>query len=392
MGAISDIAGNDSFAITLRNFSNSKKSIELFQLGLTNSFTPSPVAFAQDTGYNFIGGYVPFNSLFIQNPVNPYPNGTSDEDCILFAQPVDTYLVLEDVVGNILSSAPLPAGVSSNLEILNIILQDLYDQFIANGWEIGEGSFQFQFTPIPDGATLWSKFSYQLILQKIPQTPPIAGDIQTQVRELRIEQSGVALATFPSIDSWFESNSAIKLIANDVIIDAGGEVSYDEINRSQNGAFLDIRGITIQVLSSSASSIYTQNSQNLNSLGFLKINSTGDDYIGYLNPTISPYQTQNVVNDINMSDNDGLFVLDGNTRFEYDINPLTNVELTFNYVQFPNYILKYGFQVAEAIIDVRQAEQDIINKSDAIRRNYKLDVTQKELKKITNLLDYIEKK
>ena len=391
MGAISDIAGNDSFALTLRNFSNSKKSIELFQLGLTNSFTPSPVVFAQDTGYNFISGYTAMNNLFTQNPSNPYPDGTSDEDCILMAQPVDTYLVLEDVVGNILSSPPLPAGVSSTLEILNIILQDLYEQFITNGWEQGEGSLQFQFNAIPDGVN-WNKFSYQLILQKIPQTPPILGDSVTQVREIRIEQSALPIATFPSIDSWFESNKAIKSIANDVIIEAGGEVSYDEINRSQNGAFLDIRGISIQVLSSSASSIYTQNSQNLNSLGFLKINSTGDDYIGYLNPTISPYQTQNVVNDINMSDKNGLFVLDGNTRFEYDINPLTNVELTFNYVQFPNYILKYGFQVAEAIIDVRQAEQDIINKSDAIRRNYKLDVTQKELKKITNLLDYTEKK
>ena len=392
MGAISHIAGNDSFAITLRNFSNSKKSIELFQLGLTNSFTPSPVAFAQDTGYNFIAGYVPFNSLFSQNPVNPYPSGASPEDCYLVPQVVDTYIVLEDVSGNILSSSPLPAGISSNLAQVNVQIQLLYDQFIANGWEQGEGSFQFQFTPIPLAPNFWDKLSYQLILQKIPQTPPIVGDIVTQVRELRIEQSGVALATFPNIDSWFEANREIKSIANDVIIEAGGEVSYDEINRSQNGAFLDIRGISVQVLSSSASSIYTQNSQNLNSLGFLKINSTGDDYIGYLNPTISPYQTQNVVNDINMSDKNGLFVLDGNTRFEYDINPLTNVELTFNYVQFPNYILKYGFQVAEAIIDVRQAEQDIINKSDAIRRNYKLDVTQKELKKITNLLDYIEKK
>jgi hypothetical protein len=384
MGNISNSASNNSFAFILKNFRNSIKSIELFQLGLTNSFTPIDMAFAQDTTGHFISGYSDMNNLFIQNPSKPYPNGTSDADCIIFAQPVDTYLVMEDTASNIISSPPLPAGNTSDLESLNGGIQNLYEQFIANGWELGEGTIQFQFNAIPNVFPTWDKLSYQLIITRTDNKT-------TQIREIRIEQSAIPIATFPNIDSWFEPIRRIKSIANDVIIDTGGGMPYNEINRSQSGAFLDIRGISVQVLGSSASSLYTQNSQNLNSLGFLKLNPTGDDYIGYLNPTISPYQTQNVVNDINMNDKSGLFVLDGNTRFDYDLNPLTNVEIVFNYVQFPNYILKYGYQVAGAIIDVRQAEQDIINKNDGIRKNYKLDVTKKDVKKIANLLDYIKK-
>jgi hypothetical protein len=359
MGNISNSASNNSFAFILKNFRNSIKSIELFQLGLTNSFTPIDMAFAQDTTGHFISGYSDMNNLFIQNPSKPYPNGTSDADCIIFAQPVDTYLVMEDTASNIISSPPLPAGNTSDLESLNGGIQNLYEQFIANGWELGEGTIQFQFNAIPNVFPTWDKLSYQLIITRTDNKT-------TQIREIRIEQSAIPIATFPNIDSWFEPIRRIKSIANDVIIDTGGGMPYNEINRSQSGAFLDIRGISVQVLGSSASSLYTQNSQNLNSLGFLKLNPTGDDYIGYLNPTISPYQTQNVVNDINMNDKSGLFVLDGNTRFDYDLNPLTNVEIVFNYVQFPNYILKYGYQVAGAIIDVRQAEQDIINKNDGI--------------------------
>ena len=92
-----------------------------------------------------------------------------------------------------------------------------------------------------------------------------------------------------------------------------------------------------------------------------------------------------------MDESEGLFVLDGNTRFDYDINPFTKVELTFDYVQFPNFLLKYGYKVAEAIIDVRQAKEDVLNYNNSFRRNFELDVKEEDFKKALKMINYAKK-
>jgi len=388
MSYISMNAPADSFAFTFKNISNSKKSVELFQLGLTNAFTPVARYLAQDIDgstspvWNSNNSYQEFADLWKQNPLNPYPNGTSNQDVIWKGQTFITRIAMSDTSGNIFFT-DLPISYTGDIDDFNAELNLLYQQFITAGFEgDGDGTMRFSFQPTFPSATGWKEQCFGFMFNK--NIPFI-----TNISTIRIERGGVVLCDFNLIHTWYKNNSEGVQIANDVIVSAGGGIPYDEIERSQTGAFLDIRGIGVQVLGSSASTIYTQNSQNLNSLGFLKLNPTGDDYIHYLNPTISPYQTQNVVNDIDMDDKSGLFVLDGNTRFDYDINALTSVELTFDYVRFPNFILKYGFKVAEAIIDVRQAEQDIINRTNVVRKSYELDIDKKDVKKISNLLDYI---
>lgn len=390
MSYISMNAPADSFAFTFKNLSNAKKSVELFQLGLTNAFTPVQKGLAQDVNGNTRASWVtPLNSyqalalLFEQNPSNPYPSGVSNQDVVWVTQPVITRLGMTDTAGNIFFT-DLPISYTGNLDDINAELQNIYQQFVNAGFEgDSDGEIRWTFRPDFPSGTGWKQECFGTTMTKTgePKT-------STKIASIFIEQGGLKIADFTFFNAWYSFNSSVRQIANDVEITAGGGIPYDEIERSQNGAFLDIRGIGVQVLGSSTSSIYTQNSQNLNSLGFLKLNPTGDDYIHYLNPTISPYQTQNVVNDIDMDDKSGLFVLDGNTRFDYDINAWTSVELTFDYVQFPNFILKYGYKVAEAIIDVRQAEQDVINKSNAIRRNYDLDIKEKDVKRIAKFLNY----
>ncbi len=53
----------DSFSFTFNNLSNAKKSVELFQLGLTNAFTPVLKGLAQDVNGNTQANWLtPLNS------------------------------------------------------------------------------------------------------------------------------------------------------------------------------------------------------------------------------------------------------------------------------------------------------------------------------------------
>lgn len=567
-------APNDSFSFTLQNIDNNERQIELFFLGRTNDYTPKDTGFAIDSSNNFSTAYDSLASICIQNPNNPYPIGTSDEDCILNTSPFVLKIKMLDVVGN--SEEVLTDGNNINLAELNNHIQDLYQSMISNGNESGEGSIQLQFNATPDNtytnnpsiglyassdggdlgiltilirlrydgddtygnptysyyftnsafytlsydygvgswkldangdiyysATLissdwdgtaspdeptaeYTTFDYQDLPyycasdgsfstsplpiwtdgQDVDTDPPniwlgsgvtfIWGEVlgagagwyiqtdtdegfltsgvtidelptgeltlnsstiynseglcsinrpnwdassfklviaknedagfslRTQIRQILIQNDDLRtnLVDFNNIDAWFPSVVSTKEIANDVIITSNGGLTYKEIQRSQVGEFLHLRAISVQVLSSSASSLYTQNAQNLNSLGFNKNNPFGKDYIQYLNPTISPFQSQNVVNDIKIKKNSEVFVLDGDTTFMYTLNPLTSVEITFDYVKFPILLLKYGWEEAEKIIKEKEEQQDIINENYDSRKDY--EISGQEISKILN--------
>jgi len=394
MGYISMNAPADSFSFTFENTTNDKRAIELFQLGFANAFTPTTkFIYEENTQKNptFTAEWLSFAHFFKENPSNPFPNGTENTDCLWKTQTQITRLAVQDTAGNI-NFVDFPIAYSGNINDFNANLQGIIDVFVSAG-QLEPISVRVTFNGAygvntTAGGNEWKGDCYGLTIEK-EITQSRTGLIpSTKLQEIWLEQAGVRVVQFIRLNNQFRNNAQEKEIANGVIVSAGSGIPYKEIERSQNGAFLDIRGISVQVLPSSTSTQYTQNSQNLNSLGFLKINPNGDDYITYLNPTISPYQTQNVVNDIDMDDTDGLFVLDGNTRFEYDINPWTKVELTFDYVQFPNFLLKYGYKVAEAIIDVRQAEQDLVNISNNVRKNVELDIKESDYKKVVKMLEY----
>lgn len=567
-------APNDSFSFTLQNIDNNERQIELFFLGRTNEYTPKDMGFAIDSSNNFSTAYDSLASICIQNPNKYYPNGTSDEDCILNTSPSVLIISMLDTGGN--SQEYTTDGSNINLAQLNNIIQDLYESMISNGYESGEGSIQLQFnatpdntytnnpsiglyasldagglgilnilirliydgddeygnptytysidgsasytisydygvgswkldaggdvyysatlissdwdgTPSPDEPTAeYTTFDYQDLPyyctsigssstsvlpiwtdgQDVDTAPPQiwlgsgvtffwgtlfgAGDgwyittdtdegfissgvtinelptgeltlnsstiynseglcsinlpnwdassfklvftktdnglngLRTQINQISIQDDTkrITLVNFQNIDSWYSSVVSSKEIANDVIITSNGGLTYKEIQRSQNGEFLHIRAISVQVLSSSASSYYTQNAQNLNSLGFNKNNPFGKDYIEYLNPTISPFQSQNVVNDIKINKKSEVFVLDGDTTFLYTLNPLTSVEITFDYVKFPILLLRYGWQEAEKIIKEKEEQQDVINENYDSRKDY--EISEKESNKILN--------
>jgi hypothetical protein len=271
------------------------------------------------------------------------------------------------------------------------IATDEDEGFITSGVTINElptGSITLNNSTIYNSEGLctinlpkWDATSFKLVIAKNEEST-FATSTEIQQILIQDDTEKTTLVDFDNINTWYDSSASIKEIANDVIITSNGGLTYKEIQRSQNGEFLHLRAISVQVLSSSASSIYTQNGQNLNSLGFNKNNPFGKNYIQYLNPTISPFQTQNVVNDIKINKNSEIFVLDGDTTFLYTLNPLTSVEITFNYVKFPMLLLRYGWQEAKKIIREKEEQQDVINENYDSRKDY--EISEKESNKILN--------
>jgi len=389
---ISDNAPADAFALTFKNLSNIKQSMELFQLGLANLFTPHQQRRIQNweidttafvyANYFAVGVWTNFASLWKNGALGD----NSNENCVWNTGVSPTTIVL--VQGNGGSSTfTIPTGSTININGFNDLIETAMLNNIANGWETQGSHIRYDFNGnFPLGST-WLKGCFGITAWNDDElvVPTLLG-IQTQSITIGADVWG----TPQSISTWTKSFPILLIAENDIEVVSAGGMGYEEINRSQNGAFMDIRGVSIQVLPNNIGTAYNQNSQTLNSLGFVKLNARGDDYLYYSNPTISPYQTQNVVNDIDMDDKSGLFVLDGNTRFDYSLEPLTDVQLVFDYAQFPNFLLKYGWNVANKIIDIRQGKQDAINKENAYGRKVVLDIKETDGGNARSLLNYIK--
>ena len=285
------------------------------------------------------------------------------------------------------STFTIPSTSTINIDGFNALLETAMLNNIANGWEVAGTHIRYDFNGNYPSGSSWLKGCFGLTIYNDNELIiPTLISIQT----ISITIGTDVWGTPQDIATYSKGFPLILIAETDIEVVSEGGMGYEEINRSQNGAFMDIRGVSIQVLPNNIGTAYNQNSQTLNSLGFVKLNARGDDYLYYSNPTISPYQTQNVVNDVDMDDKSGLFVLDGNTRFDYSVEPLTDVQLVFDYAQFPNFLLKYGWEVANKIIDIRQGKQDLINKENSYRKDIVLDIKETDVDNVKSLINYIK--
>ena len=126
----------------------------------------------------------------------------------------------------------------------------------------------------------------------------------------------------------------ISASANGVEVTDGSSVTYSEIKQSQNGGALDIDSLVVNV--GSAPSDFEKQSQLLQPFRFKKIDVNGNEYEIQKVQTIDPYQYQYSFGKVDMTDDGENFVLDGNTRFVYSVEPNTSVNITYNYIQAKN--------------------------------------------------------
>ena len=123
-------------------------------------------------------------------------------------------------------------------------------------------------------------------------------------------------------------------IPSDVVVQEVGSANYSQILNAQTGASYLIKGLTIQI--NQAPDEASKAKQILRPFRFKKRDVNGNEYEIQKVQTIDPYQYQYAYSWVNLIDDGESYVLDGNTAFNYTLEPLTGVNVTFNYVEAKN--------------------------------------------------------
>lgn len=148
-------------------------------------------------------------------------------------------------------------------------------------------------------------------------------------------------------------------IPSDVVVTEKGSANYSSILNSQNGGVWLIEGLTIQMNQSvSEEARFTQI---LKPFRFKKVDVNGNEYEIQKVQVIDPYQDQLAYQWVSLTDDGEIYALDGNTAFRYNLEPLTGVDITFNYVEskIKNFGTEKGKEISEEEFDkIHQLEKD----------------------------------
>ena len=159
-------------------------------------------------------------------------------------------------------------------------------------------------------------------------------------------------APFGTADSVYLFDSGAEPIPTTIITTQVNGVSYEQILQSQNGAVYQINGLTINVVSA------PNNGEKINQLLkpfiFSKRDVNGDEMRIEKFQAVDPYQEQFAFSFVDLVDEKEIFVLDGNTLFQYEIDPLVQVNVTFNYIELKNS--NFGTEESQ-----KELEKDIEN-------------------------------
>jgi hypothetical protein len=141
-------------------------------------------------------------------------------------------------------------------------------------------------------------------------------------------------APFGLADSVYLFDLGAEPIPTTIITTQVNGVTYEEILQSQNGAVYQINGLTINIVSALTDG--AKASQLLKPFIFSKKDVNGDEMRIEKFQTIDPYQQQFAYSFVDLVDEKEIFLLDGNTLFQYEIDPLVKVNITFNYIELKN--------------------------------------------------------
>jgi hypothetical protein len=141
-------------------------------------------------------------------------------------------------------------------------------------------------------------------------------------------------APFGLADSVYLFDSGAEPIPTTIITTQVNGISYEQILQSQNGAVYQINGLTINIVSAPTNG--EKVNQLLKPFIFSKRDVNGDEMRIEKFQAVDPYQQQFSYSFVDLVDEKEIFVLDGNTEFRYEIDPLVSVNVTFNYIELKN--------------------------------------------------------
>ena len=136
-------------------------------------------------------------------------------------------------------------------------------------------------------------------------------------------------------------------IPSDVVVTEKGSSNYSSILNSQNGGVWLIEGLTIQM--NQYATEEARQTQILKPFRFKKLDVNGNEYEIQKVQVIDPYQYQLAYSWVDLTDDGEIYALDGNTAFRYNLEPLTGVDITFNYVE--SKIKNFGTEKGQNISD-----------------------------------------
>ena len=141
-------------------------------------------------------------------------------------------------------------------------------------------------------------------------------------------------APFGLADSVYLFDSGAEPIPTTIITTQVNGISYEQILQSQNGAVYQINGLTINIVSAPTNG--EKVNQLLKPFIFSKRDVNGNEMRIEKFQAVDPYQQQFSYSFVDLVDEKEIFVLDGNTLFQYEIDPLVKVNVTFNYIELKN--------------------------------------------------------
>ena len=159
-------------------------------------------------------------------------------------------------------------------------------------------------------------------------------------------------APFGLADSVYLFDSGAEPIPTTIITTQVNGVTYEEILQSQNGAIYQINGLTINIVSAPTNG--DKVNQLLKPFVFTKRDVNGNEMRIEKFQAVDPYQEQYSYSFVDLVDEKEIFVLDGNTLFQYEIDPLVSVNVTFNYIELKN--ATFGTEEGQ-----KELEKDIEN-------------------------------
>jgi len=365
-----DIALSNTFDLTIKNNSSSRKEISMFELGSANPnrILANPTIVVSQP--NSISDYWDLNNNILSL------NGNNE---VVIASPF-TFRISKFGASLDVTGMGGGAKLSDNVDAINVrlSLSSTFGKWVRiqlAPYYTRQGVFRddrlvisvFYFTADPitgvdDGTyftgdpndTLNPQLTHSFRLFGLPN-PSVVNDIR-------------------SMNAVFENTNK----DGSIVLPNNAGVPYPEILESQNGQVLDIKSMRIDAFSNvglNRSAIISQLSEPLK---FAKLDSNDNRLVYNKIPTIDPYQFQNTIDYINMKTKADTYALDGNTSFNTGIQANTTMRLTCAYTQLTNLTA-----TSEYAKEYEQKQEDNINEQieeNDTRRNYQLQIPDGTIK------------
>lgn len=365
-----EIQYDNSFTLRFTNSTNARRKVILFEQGNDTPFSVRKVNSVDENASqgNIIQPPLVWNFYSSQ----PYVYRASVGGAIIFTitEPIDISNLFSQASGNLVLE--VQSGSTLNVPILdtdniNQINDKINSEIRANGdtTNFRSPSGQFAEVNVFFDVTYFETFALPQTATSVPYRNAWGVSVQYPsdmpngqlLRTLNFPNN--ATPEFQGLDLL---PSTLTSSANGVVVDdSGSNVTYDEILRSQNGAVYDIISMSLDIGNTPTS--LEAKSQMLQPLCYDKRDANGDSITYCQVPTIDPYQFQNSYSVIDMASDSDNYVLDGQTEFVYELEPLSTALLTFNYTKLTNLVGDTKMGIA-----TMRKEQEKIKEWDAKRQ------------------------